>query len=382
MIITKTYKYKVYQSKKNKKLHQQINISGIIYNKAISLHKRYYRRYKTHLNVYQLMAHLAKLRKRSKYMFWNLVGSQAIQDICQRIEKAYKLFFRNLKHGIKTAPPGFKKVKKYKSFTLKQSGWTLLDENKIKIGSHVYKYAKSRGIEGVIKTVTIKRDALNDIYLLFTVKQEVTPSNTRGNNRVCGFDFGLKTFLVSSNGSDIKNPLFFKQSQKDIKTANRELSRKQKGSNHYKQAKRKLAKVHETVKNRRKDYQFKIANQLTDNYDVLIFETLNIKGMQRLWGKKVSDLGFSSFVNIISYYGVVKGNTVHFLDQWEPTTKPCSVCGYMNHTLTLKDRMWTCPNCFAEHDRDKNAAMNIERLGASSLGLGDVRPSFETAVSA
>jgi putative transposase len=381
MIITKTYKYKLYRNKKNKHLHQQINIAGIIYNHCIALHKRYYRIYGKHLNCYHLQKHITKLKKHPRHAFWNLVGSQAIQNICQRIDKAYKLFSRNLKHSIKTAPPGFKKVKKYKSFTLKQAGWKLLDGNKIQLNSHVYKYAKSRDIEGTIKTVTVKRDTLNNLYLCFSVKQEIEIPDTRDNSRVCGFDFGLKTFLVLSNGSDIKNPLFFKQSQKDIKHANRDLSRKQKGSNHYKHAKRTLAKVHETVKNRRRDYQFKLANQLTDDYDVLIFETLNIKGMQRLWGKKVNDLGFASFLLILKHVAIPKGKIVFFLDQWQPTTKPCSACGYLNYGLTLNDRYWTCPQCSTFHNRDKNASINIERQGVVALGLGGVRPPLGEATA-
>ena len=135
--------------------------------------------------------------------------------------------------------------------------------------------------------------------------------------------------------------------------------------------------IAEQIADRRKDYHFKLAHTLTDAYDTLVFETLNLKGMQQLWGKKVSDLGFSNFVNILEYVAKVKGNTVYFLDQWEPTTKPCSVCGCMNHSLTLKDRNWTCPGCQTEHDRDINAAINIYRAGASALGLGDVRPAVQ-----
>ena len=104
--------------------------------------------------------------------------------------------------------------------------------------------------------------------------------------------------------------------------------------------------------------------------------------MKRLWGKKVSDLSFSSFINILSYIGETKGNTIHFLDQWQPTTKPCSTCGYLNHQLTLKDRIWECPQCGSQHDRDKNAAINIERQGVVALGLGDVRPAIQQAVAA
>ncbi len=103
MLITGTYKYKLYHSKKNKTLHQQIDIAGLIYNHCIALHGRYYGLYGKRLNQYQ-MKHMANLKRRPKYAHWNKVGSQAIQDIIQRIEKAYQLFYPNLKHGIKTAP--------------------------------------------------------------------------------------------------------------------------------------------------------------------------------------------------------------------------------------------------------------------------------------
>ncbi len=140
------------------------------------------------------MKHIAKLRKLPKYSHWKEVGSQTIQDIIQRIKKAYQLFFRNLKHGIKASPPGFKKVKKYKSITLKQSGWKLLEDNKIKMGKRIYKYIKSREVEGDIKTVTIKRDLLGALWLCFSVKQEISIPDRQGNISV-GYDFGLNTFL-------------------------------------------------------------------------------------------------------------------------------------------------------------------------------------------
>ena len=115
----KTYKLKLYQHKRNKYLHYSINASASIYNHCIALHKRYYKMFGKHLNQYCLMKHIAKLRKRIKY--WQKVGSPAVQDIIQRIEKAYKLFFKQHKKG--TRPHSFKKRRKYKSFTLKQQGY-------------------------------------------------------------------------------------------------------------------------------------------------------------------------------------------------------------------------------------------------------------------
>lgn len=102
-----------------------VNASGVIWNHAIALYKRYYRMWGKHLNCTKLQKHITKLRKRKP--FWQLVGSQAVQDIGQRIKKAYQLFFKHRDKGVK--PPEFKKVKKYKSFTLKQAGYKFLGSN-------------------------------------------------------------------------------------------------------------------------------------------------------------------------------------------------------------------------------------------------------------
>ena len=105
VIVVKTYCFKLYKAKRNRKLHKVINIAGIIYNHCIALHKRYYRLFKKPFNIYKLQKHLTKLKKIGKFSYFKEVGSQAIQDITQRIDRAYKLFFRNLKHKIRTSPP-------------------------------------------------------------------------------------------------------------------------------------------------------------------------------------------------------------------------------------------------------------------------------------
>ena len=132
----KTLKFKFYNHKRNKYIKQSINAAAFIYNHCIALHRRYYRMWGKHLNCVKLQAHIAKLRKCNP--FWQQVGSQAVQDICQRIEKAYQQFFKHHKKGVKS--PGFKKVKKYKSFTLKQAGYKFLGDNRVKIGNRVYQF--------------------------------------------------------------------------------------------------------------------------------------------------------------------------------------------------------------------------------------------------
>ena len=222
----KTYCFKLYQAKRNGKLHRQINAAGLIYNHCIALHKRYYRLYHKSLNVYALQKHLTKLKKIPRFSYLKEIGSQAVQDIAQRIDRSYQLFFRNLKRKVRTAPPSFKKVKKYKSYTLKQAGWKLLEGNAIQIGTQKYRYFKSRAIEGTVKTVTIKRDALGDIYLYFVCETAENEVLARTGKSV-GYDFGLRQFLTASDGNDREAPLFFKANVAAIRKAGKALARKQ-----------------------------------------------------------------------------------------------------------------------------------------------------------
>ncbi len=179
-----------------------------------------------HLRCAKLQAHIAK--RRSRNHFWQQVGSQAVQDICQRIEKAYQLFFKHHKQGVK--PPGFKKVRRYKSFTLKQAGYKFLGANRVKIGNRVYQYWNSREIEGTVKTLSIKRTPLGELFMVVVVDSVDEPEAKFETGRIAGFDFGLKTFLTCSDGTKIASPQFLKQSINAIKKASRQHSKKLKGS--------------------------------------------------------------------------------------------------------------------------------------------------------
>lgn len=365
----KAYKFKLYRAKQNKHIHWKINASGSVYNHCIALHKRYYKIFGKHLNLYKLMKHIAKLRKRIKY--WQQVGSQACQEICQRIDKAYQLFFKQFKRG--TRPPSFKKTRKYKSFTLKQAGYKFLSGNKIRIGNRIYKFSKSRDIQGKVKTLTVKRNNLGELFIL-VVTDYVDESFGVVTSKIAGFDYGLKTFLTVSDGTSIESPLFFNSSRNRLKAANRNLSRKKKGSNNWIGAKDHLNRVYEGISNKRRDWFWKLAHDLTNKYDVLIFEDLNLDGMKLLWGRKVSDLSFASFLEILQTVATNKGKLVHFVDRFYPSSKTCSHCGYIHQELSLKDRSWDCPSCKAKDiPRDLNASVNLQREGASSLGLDTVR---------
>jgi putative transposase len=365
----KTLKLKLYQHKRNRFLKRMINASGIIYNHCIALHKRYYRMWGKHLNCAKLQSHIAKLRNRNE--FWQLVGSQAVQDICQRIEKAYQLFFKHNKKRVR--PPGFKKVRKYKSFTLKQAGYKFLGGNRVKIGSRVYQYWNSREIEGKVKTLTIKRTPLGELFMVVVVDEGSEPEVEVKTGKNAGFDFGLRTFLTCSDSTTIESPQFLKQSLNVVKKASRHHSKKLKGSSNRERARKNLVRKHENISNRRRDWFWKLAHELTDKFDILCFETLNLKGMQRLWGHKISDLAFGEFIQILALVAKKKNKLVVFIDRWYPSSKTCSQCGHVLESLDLSVREWRCPSCQSVNGRDENAAKNIQSVGASTVSLGDVR---------
>jgi putative transposase len=374
----KTYKFKFYQHKRNRYLKRTINASASIYNHCIALHKRYYRLFGKTLNCAKLQKHIAKLRNRNPY--WQLVGSQAVQDICQRIERGYKLFFDNHKKGVR--PPNFKASKKYKSFTLKQAGYKFLGGNRIKIGSKVYQFWNPQNIEGKIKTVTIKRVPTGDLHLIVVTDALGQADNKFKTGKIAGFDFGLKTFLTTSDNEQIASPLFLKTNLKALKKLSKALSSKRKGSNNRNKARLNLARLHEDITNQRRDFFWKLAHRLTDEYDYLFLENLCLKGMVRLWGRKVSDLAFSEFLEILKWVALKKDKVVHFIDRWYPSSKTCSNCGHVLEKLELDTREWRCPSCQQINDRDENAAINIKNVGASTFSLGDVSRSAKIAIAA
>jgi putative transposase len=195
-----------------------------------------------------------------------------------------------------------------------------------------------------------------------------------------GFDFGLKTFLTCSDESEIQSPLFLKQSLKELKRASRNHSTKKKRSNNREKARKNLARVHEKVVNRRTDWFWKLAHELTDKFDYLFFETLCLKGMQRLWGRKISDLALSKFLKILEFVADKKGKIVSYIDRWTPSSKTCNNCNHLLDKLSLDIRNWICPNCCSNNRRDFNASLIIHKVGASTLGLGDVS-QFITAIA-
>ena len=361
----KTFCFKLYRTKRNKKLNKQIDAAGLIWNHCIALHKRYYRLFKTHLHKFALSKHLTKLKRLERFSYLKTLDAQAVQEVTDRIERAYKLFFGNLKRKVKCSPPKFKRVKKYKSFTLKQSGWKLEPwHNTIIIRGQKYHCHKSREIVGKVKTVTVKRDSVGDIFI-FVVTDYVENEVFARTGESVGFDFGFnEKILIASDGNDILAPSFLRSNMAALRRASKALSKKKMQSKNRERARLELARVYRKADNRRKDFHWKLARELCRRYALICVEDLSLKGLQRSHGKKMQDYGFGTFLQILEYVAGRTGTNLIKVDKFYPSSRLCSVCGQKNPNVkNLSVRDWRCPNCGTHHDRDRNAAVNILNEG-------------------
>ena len=368
MQVRMTYQYKLYNNKKNRHLDHTIDIAADIWNHCIALHRRYYRMYGKHLSANRLKVFLTKLKRREKYAHWNLLGSQAVQDIVERIARSYDAFFTHVKEGRngRKAPPKFRNRRNYCSFTLKQAGYKFLEDNRVTIMGRTYKYVNHRPFVGMIKTFTVKRTKAGEFYIYLSVVQEWpdVPSRT---GKAVGLDFGMKHFLTLDNGKTIDSPQWYVSALKDLRKAHRAVSRCQKGSKNRRRALQNLEHIHTRICNRRRDWFFKLANELVSQYAVICIEDLNLNGMKSLWGRKASDLAYGEFIQILEWVAKKNNCVVIKVDRWLPSSKICHICGTVNTDLTLNERKWQCTGCGATLDRDANAAMNIKKAGQAML---------------
>ena len=367
----KTEKYEFYHQSNLIMLGNLIDDLHRVHVHLLLLQRRYYRIYGKYASLSRILKHITKLKRRTK-PHWNQLPSQMIQDVAIRIDLGYQRFFDNIedrklgKTKRKVGKPKIKPNHKYKSITFTQSGFQI-EGNRLRINciDKSFTFWKHRKWTGTIKKVTLKRDHVGDYYL-YVICEDYKPSKKLPlTGSEAGVDFGSKTFLTLSDGIKIESPEFYKQSLNAIRSANKALSRKQYLSNGWFRGKRHLSSVHKDIANRRRDWFFKLALRLVRRYDKIAIETLNLEGMKKLWGRKVSDIAFGEFSLILQWTCAKYGKVFAKAGRWQPTTKACHACKHKNESITLSDRYWTCPSCSTSHDRDINAAINILQAGVA-----------------
>ena len=363
----RTYKYQIREHPQNMRLGNMLDDLGDVHNHFLKLENRYYRIYGKYAGRYRLQPHLTKLLKRTKN-HWAWIPRDTLDEVIIRLHIAWERFF-DFPH---VGRPKFKKRDKYRSAKFK-TGYNL-SENSVRLSFKEWDtvqqkfvfvhrdilYHHHRDWKGNVRYIQILRNAVGTCWL-YVVTDDASKEVLPATGESVGVDFGMDTYLTLNTGEKIQSPQFLKHALKELRKLNKGVSRKVKGSNNWWRAIRELTRLYRHIANQRRDWHFKLATDLCRRFDTIVTETLNLDGMKRLWGRKVSDLSFGQFVEILEYKCFKHNREFSQVGQWTATTKPCSDCGHYNENLSLSDRQWTCPECGAHHDRDVNAAINILR---------------------
>jgi len=292
-----------------------------------------------------------------------------LQQSLRDLDTAYRNFFDSLsgkRKGPKVAPPRFKSKRDNRQTAryTRSDRWSITDAGRLrlpKVGDVRVRW--SRELPSDPSSVTVTKDAAGRYFASFVVEtdgSEVLPETTPE----IGIDLGLTHFAVMSDGRKITAPKLFRRAEKKLRKAQRDLSRKTKGSANRKKAVVKVARAHAHTANARRDFHHKLSTTIIRENQAVYVEDLAVKGLARTrLAKSVHDAGWSAFVGMLEYKTARYGRTFARVDRFFPSSQLCSACGFKDGPKPLSVRSWTCGGCGTQHDRDINAAINIRTEG-------------------
>jgi putative transposase len=298
------------------------------------------------------------------------VSSVALQQKLRDLEQAFQNFFDG-----RTGYPNFKRKHGKQAARFASNAFTLYGKrlSMAKVpGELNVRWSRDLSDSCNVTGVTLTKDPAGRYFVSLTCTEEKEPLPET--DKTVGVDLGITDLVVTSGGFKSGNPKHLDNDLYRLKKAQRRLSRKKKGSQNWKKQKRRVARLHAKIADKRNDFLHKLSRKLVDENQTICLETLNVKGMQRReasaapvqnrsLSRSIADTGWATLVQYIEYKAEWAGRTVVKIDRWFPSTKRCSECGHVGETKPLSVRRWQCKECGEHHDRDVNAAKNIRTVG-------------------
>jgi putative transposase len=365
-VIKKTYKFELKPTKQQEiLLNKHFGCNRFIFNYFLNQRKDEYLKGNKTLNYYKQAEYLTELKKKEEYIWLKEVNSQSLQHSLRHLDTAYINFFKKLAQF-----PRFKSRKDKNSFHIPQH-IELIDKKvflpKFKEGIKV----NQKNVEITnIRNCTISKTPVGKYYISFLCEVEYQPKEKTGKS--VGIDLGLKDFVITSDDNKFENHKYTIKYQKKLKREQQHLSRKKKGSNNKNKERIKVARIHEKIVNSRNDMLHKVSTRLISHYDIICCEDLNIKGMLKndKLSKSISDVSWGAFLTYLKYKSDWNDKQLVKISRWFPSSKTCHKCKHILQDLPLNIRQWECPICGQKHNRDLNAAKNIETEGLNLLSSG------------
>ena len=401
MKINKAYKYRFYPSEQQQQaLLVDMNAAHSLWNHMIFASRIAYDGSKSFIDYHKTLTHLQEL---PEFSYLAEANRNALTQKLRDLETAYSNFFRKLKQGKSFHEAGLPKFKSKKNNSLSirypldsrtiekqlsanksptvyfQGEWIKPTKNVGKI-----QFSWTRIPKGIPKMITITKRTNGSWWLSFSVEEEVEQQEIQSlkTGLSVGIDFGVKVFATLSNGFQFNAPLVSRKAKAKLSREQRALSRKVKDSANYNRQKLKVSNLHSKIANQRSDYIHKFTNLITNNFDAIAVETLDIKAMQQKFGSKfnfkLADISISETIRQLEYKANWKDKQFIKIDKWFASSKICSSCGTV-HDMPLSQRSMTCA-CGNHMDRDYNAAINIRTEGLRSLDM-DAIASLRTEQS-
>jgi putative transposase len=355
MTILKAFKYRIYPTTKQEVLlNKTFGCVRVVWNHNVEVFNKFDK------NLTEQEQPLTTTQLKQKHEWMSEVSAAALQQK-EMDFKAFKKNYFSKSRKKKIGRPSFKNRDSNQSYRLPNQKFTLND-NTIrleKIGKVKLVLDRAVPVDCKFMSVTVSKNKCGQFFASVLVECEVVAKPKTG--KFIGLDIGIKTFLTGSDGFTVETPQFHRESQAELIKAQRNLSRKKKGSSRRKKAKLKVARIHNNIVNQRKTFIHEITAKLVTEYDFIAIEDLNVAGMVKnhKLAKSISDASFGEFYATLSYKAAWYGKEVVKVDRWFASSKTCSCCGWKNENLTLSDRVFECLACGLKKDRDLNASENI-----------------------
>ena len=373
--LNRAFVYRLYPNKEQAVLiHKTFGCCRFVYNHFLDERITTYKEKGKSISVSQQSAALPALKKEFEWL--TEVDSTALVASVQALDEAYQRFFERLKSG---GPPGFPRFKsKYqsnKSYKTKNP-----NGRAIRFSGNRIKFLKLGWVKAAIDreipsdyrilAATIRQEPSGKYYAsISTEHEQVIPEIELDPTTAIGLDYSSPHFYVDSDGNSADMPHYYRDMEAKLAREQRKLSKMERGSNNYRKQKIRVARISESIRNRRKDWQHKESTHLAETHDIICVEDINYQDMSRglHLAKSTNDNAFGQFRTFLDYKMAERGKVLRRVDKWYPSSKTCRHCGSANMELTLKDRRWICPNCGAEIERDINAAINIRDQGLRDI---------------
>lgn len=361
----KAVKVRIYPSDEQKEaLSKAFGCARWFWNNSLAETNRLYKETGKGLSQQGMNDRLPGLKKEFEWLAEPY--SQVLQSVSLNLSRAFINFFEG-----RAKFPNFKSKHDKQSIQYPQN--VKITDEGLKLPKLGVIPAKiHRVLEGNLKTVTVSLTPSGKYFasLLFDDGAPELAKSSEG--KAVGIDLGLTHFAITSDGSKFDNPRVLKKRAKNLKRKQQKLSRKLKGSNTRKKAKRIVARVHERIANTRKDFLHKLSRKMVNENQVICVENLAVKNMVKNHNlaKAISDASWGEFTRMLEYKAREDGKHYVEVDRFFPSSKTCSVCLNRVGSLPLNVRSWQCQHCGTKHDRDVNAAINIRDEGLRILALG------------